>query len=288
MILGIAVGIVVAVAGLAVCQSLVGSSEHGREPLTVGTGVGESQTFDLADRSTLTLNSDSEVALDLASKFRSVQLRKGEALFEVAHDSARPFRVCVNRRLIIDLGTRFNVSADGRSTTVSVTEGRIALGGTCSAGPSGELVVEGERGAGPDVHADAQVVIAAGYQVFLPDPSSGASPRIHRMSSAEMTRVLAWKDRLLMFYRTPLAEALNQINRYFPRHLEIADPDLADLQISGTYHSSSQSAILQMLHETYGLVPVGGDDPDSAVILLEKERSRSPAGRPQIRSRPPR
>jgi transmembrane sensor len=57
---------------------------------------------------------------------REVGLEHGEALFDVAHDAAAPFRVRFAGGAVEDLGTRFTVRRDGAGTQVAVAEGAVA------------------------------------------------------------------------------------------------------------------------------------------------------------------
>ena len=59
---------------------------------------------------------------------RLVELQRGEALFEVAHDPKRPFEVTANRVTSRAVGTKFSVRLyeDERVETV-VAEGRVLV-----------------------------------------------------------------------------------------------------------------------------------------------------------------
>ncbi len=75
---------VFAVAALFAFQSLV--------PGRYSTGVGEQRTIKLEDGSTIALNTDTAVRVELTDRMRRVSLLRGEALFNVAKDPTRPFR----------------------------------------------------------------------------------------------------------------------------------------------------------------------------------------------------
>lgn len=108
----------------------------------IATGTGEVRTVELADRTRVTLNARSALALDLAGARRQVHLLEGQAFFEVAADPARPFEVTAGLGRLRALGTAFDVDAnrgDG-SLAVSVVEHAVRVTG------AGELTLkEGER-----------------------------------------------------------------------------------------------------------------------------------------------
>lgn len=88
---------------------------------------GERATVALTDGSLVHLNTQSALSVTLSSHRRSLSLKQGEALFEVAHDPARPFDVAVNGRVVRAIGTIFNIEHDGHRTIVSVLEGAVRL-----------------------------------------------------------------------------------------------------------------------------------------------------------------
>jgi hypothetical protein len=62
-----------------------------------------------------------------SENLRAVEHTKGEALFKVAKDPARPFKVRAGDATIIAVGTEFNVERDSDRAVVSVTEGRVVV-----------------------------------------------------------------------------------------------------------------------------------------------------------------
>jgi ferric-dicitrate binding protein FerR (iron transport regulator) len=90
----------------------------------------EQKTVTLADGSVVTLNSGSvlQVSPDFGEDSRKVSLT-GEAYFEVAKDTARPFIVSTGVISTRVLGTAFNVQAYGNEEdlTVTVAEGKVSV-----------------------------------------------------------------------------------------------------------------------------------------------------------------
>jgi transmembrane sensor len=101
------------------------------------TGLGETRGVMLPDGSKVTLNARSAVRLQFSAAARRVELVDGQAYFEVASDTARPFEVVADDIVTTALGTAFDVNrnlAEG-GAAVSVTQHavRIRIDGTAAA-----------------------------------------------------------------------------------------------------------------------------------------------------------
>ena len=94
------------------------------EPFVVETAAGEVRTMMLAGGTRLDLNGGTRLRLD-HNRPREASLDRGEVLFTVAHDADRPFRVIVGDATLVDVGTVFNVTRDGGTTSVGVAEGAV-------------------------------------------------------------------------------------------------------------------------------------------------------------------
>ena len=75
----------------------------------ITTAVGEQREMQLPDGSMIALNTDSQLEVTYGENYRDVRLLKGEALFEVTRDPARPFIVDAGIRRVEAVGTAFVV-----------------------------------------------------------------------------------------------------------------------------------------------------------------------------------
>ncbi len=91
------------------------------------TEIGENRSVALADGSIISLGGDTRIEVAMSENVRAIELVRGEALFKVAKDSARPFKVRAGDATIIAVGTEFNVERDSDRAVVSVTEGRVVV-----------------------------------------------------------------------------------------------------------------------------------------------------------------
>jgi transmembrane sensor len=187
------------------------------------TAVGGRATIRLADGSRIELNTDTAITANITAKSRTLELKKGEALFNVKHDAARPFVVQVAGHRIVDLGTTFSVRADKGSLKVTLVEGRARLeSDSATVQPHSTELTPGE------------VVVA-----------TATSMSISRMESRELNDSLAWKRGQLVFRHLALADAAKELNRYNRTKLVIGD-DIAALKINGTFEADSVEAFARM------------------------------------------
>lgn len=88
---------------------------------------GELRTVRLDDGSQVILGADSAVKIDYTARRRSVALLAGQAYFDVAHESTRPFHVIARDMRTTVLGIAFDVRMIGDSTSLSVARGRVRV-----------------------------------------------------------------------------------------------------------------------------------------------------------------
>ncbi|HEY3520654.1 MAG TPA: FecR domain-containing protein [Rhodanobacteraceae bacterium] len=218
------------------------------QPVVYRTGVGDSRTIRLADGSDATLSSDTIIAVALSRRERDIELRNGEAIFEVRKDASRPFVVHVDGRLVIAVGTRFAVRRDGDAgLRVVVTHGLVRL--------------ESD----PAVNA-AATLLPAGSVAQL----SGDALEVRRMPIDQARELLSWRDGFVVFHDTPLAAAAHEFNRYNTRKLVIGDPAIAGLKVGGQFRWSNQEAFVRLIEQVF---PVRTETRAGDIVLLAKKTS---------------
>ncbi len=201
------------------------------------TTVGEQKSVALADGSVLTLNAVSEVRIRYTAQYRDIQLRSGEALFNVAKDAQRPFRVLTEDSVIQAVGTRFNVRRRHEDTTVTVIEGRVKVAGVA---PSAARA----SSEGKDFHSlDAWVAVAAGQRAHVD------APGVVKVSTADTAANTAWRERRLIFESRPLREVVAEFNLYNAPPIEIRDPALNDIRVSGSFYANDPRSFGLFLEE---------------------------------------
>ncbi len=210
---------------------------------TYRTAMGEVQTLPLADGSQATLASDSEVEVRLSRSERQIHLLRGEAIFAVAKDPRRPFVVNAGTYQAVAVGTRFSVRRDTHDLRVVVTEGIVRLEsspGAAAPQPASLLP------------ADSVALVRDGGVLVRSVPPGDAE------------RLLDWRDGLLVFRDTPLLDAAAEFNRYNARKIVIADAQLGQLRIGGSFRWDNAPGFVQLLETGF---PVRADYDTERIVL---------------------
>ncbi|WNV06129.1 FecR family protein [Candidatus Methylospira mobilis] len=191
------------------------------------TGWGERRELVTEDGSRITLNTHSAISVAFSSQQRVIKLSEGEAYFQVAHNSARPFLVVTDYGVTQVTGTAFDVYKQSGQMTVTVSEGKV------------KVYREGARG--------QAIELTAGLQTTL--NMYGAGPVLH----TDARQVSAWKNGLLVFNQQSLASVVTELNRYFPGKIMIADPRIRQRIVSGAFDLAYPQDILSALEKNLEL-----------------------------------
>lgn len=225
---------IVAVLGIAAAQLM--PAPHQR---VFTTPVGGRETISFADGSRVELNTDTVLRTRMTTRERMVWLDKGEAFFEVRHDPAHPFIVMVGSHRVTDLGTKFLVRRDPMHLEVALLEGRVRFG-----------AADANRKSPSALLLPNEAVTATGSTIFVTKYAPG-----------ELATELSWRRGVLVFKHTMLADAANEFNRYNRQKLLIADPQVAELRVYGTFGTSNVRAFTDSVRTIFGLhVESDGDE----------------------------
>ena len=226
--LGVAVTLVI---GTATAGMLFGT--RAREwlgwPSTYETALGALQTRQLSDGSVLHLDTGSAVTVRFSHRERVVKLDRGQAYFQVAHDSGRPFRVIAGDASALAVGTAFDVYRRSDGTQVTVVTGRVRVARSAGAGA-------------------AAVEVNAGQQAQIPSDTAAT-----RVTAVDVERAIAWMQHKIAFDHTPLAEVASEFNRYHRLPFVIEGPQLRELPVSGVFDASDQESFAAFLASLEGV-----------------------------------
>jgi transmembrane sensor len=203
-------------------------------PETYATALGEQRTVVLADGSIVELNTQSRIRVRVTDDHRDIDLIAGEALFTVADDPARPFRVFSDSVEVRAVGTQFNVYRQPAQTVVTVLEGHVEV-------RNREPDDRRESSAGAGAGSPAAVGLAAG------DRAVAHATAIARSAIENPRRAVAWRERRLVFEDDPLADVAAEFNRYNSRRIVLDDDALAARRINGVFDADRPEAIVQFL-----------------------------------------
>lgn len=172
------------------------------------TAPGEQREVTLNDGTRVFLAADSALRVDYSTRFRDVQLLRGEAYFEVIHEADRPFRVTAGDSRVRVLGTGFDVHRESDGLSVAVRHGKVAL--------QAQLGVSGEQ------------TLTAGDRARL---SSGAGEA--QVDRVPVASIAAWRDGMLAFRNQPLGALVDELSQYRAAPIRLGDERLANKPISG-------------------------------------------------------
>ena len=209
--------------------------------LSLSTQVGAQQQLALEDGSSMHLNTASTARVVFSTRHRRIVLERGEGFFDVAKDRSRPFEVVVGNTIVRALGTRFQVLrlADDR-VEVTVFEGVVEVQ---------KVPVRSDDQAAPAAVLRRPVKVSAG-QWATEEP---AQVVIRNLSATALDQRLAWQKDRIVFDATPLAQAVEQVNRYALRPLRLADPALHSVKVSGSFSTRDIPVFLRSLEMGFGL-----------------------------------
>jgi transmembrane sensor len=190
------------------------------------TAKGETRIVALQDGSVVTLNTASEIQVSYSEGLRAVELVRGEALFDVARNKARPFVVMAGDTRVRVVGTSFTVRhLDASPVQVLVREG----------------IVEVSK---PSLSGFAPLRITANTMAVAQEDQAIAA---HTLPAAQLQRQMAWQDGHIAFEGETLAEAAAQFARYSDTRIVIEDPKLAKEEIAGLFKATDPVGFAQTI-----------------------------------------
>jgi transmembrane sensor len=201
------------------------------------TEIGENRSVTLGDGSIIELGGDTRIAVALSKKVRAIELIRGEALFKVAKDSARPFKVRAGDATIIAVGTEFNVERDSDRAVVSVTEGQVVVKPIVGLLP---VLLNEFKPKLRSVHVDAGQQTTAG-RAGVEEPTKMEDP------------ATGWQIGHLAFRLQPLRYVLEDVNRYAHKPIVLETESMGSLVITGTVERENIRGWVKSLEHAFDL-----------------------------------
>lgn len=220
------VPVAVGMASLAIAAggTVVGLNYY--EP-TYATDIGDQRLEQLSDGSRVRLNTDTKIRVKLHGAQRRIELLRGEAFFDVAHDATRPFIVETNGAEVRALGTKFEVRRDAGIVRVTLVQGRVE-------------VSQSGQAAKATLNPNETLTIGA-QGVTAPRPT-------------DATAESSWTTGRLTFRGAPLRDAVQEVNRYSRRKIVLSPTDPAAAErLSGQFEPGDTETFLAGIEAVYGL-----------------------------------
>ncbi len=205
------------------------------------TAAAEIREVTLGDGSIVTLGARTSLSVTLDARARAIELRAGEAFFDVASDPDRAFSVRVGTMRIEAVGTAFDVRRIGDGFQVAVAEGLVALRGLTAAGESSAR-------------------LRAGQRVSV----SGAGKR-GRITAVNPAKLGAWRRGRLVYVGAPLSEVVADANRYHDGWILLRDRRAANLEITAVFDANDIGLMLATLDDA---LPITVWRPMDAIAVI--------------------
>ncbi len=203
------------------------------------TDIGQQMSVTLPDRSTVQLNTNTELVVAYTDRRRAIELRRGEAYFDVVHDPDRPFVIEAGGSAIRAVGTSFAVHLNRDVVRVTVTDGVVEV--IQAAVPD-----EPKRDTSGGLRSEARPARVSKGQRIEYDQRVGS---VAEVPATEIDRGLAWRQGLLIFDNQSLDDVVREIGRYTDKRLIVSDNTLHRLRIGGAFRAGDLEAVLEFFEK---------------------------------------
>jgi transmembrane sensor len=197
------------------------------------TGTGEQRQVALSDRVVVEMNTQTRINMLAAQAGqdgqRGIDLLAGEAEVVAAVPSAerarsiRAVAVIAGRGRMQALVARFNVRRTGDQVCVTCISGQVAID-----------------------HPQQRLTLSAAQQLVYDDRT------VQPVTQVNPAATTAWREGLLIFDGVPLADVVDEINRYRPGKLILRNAELGERQVQARLSVNNLNSAAEMIHRVYG------------------------------------
>jgi len=214
------------------------------------TGADQRLDVRLEDGTRLALGPSTSIDVAYVDGQRLVRLTRGQALFDVKHDAAHPFRVAAGGRVVSDLGTRFNIEVKPGETRVRLDEGSLGV----------------TVGDDPHVAIGTAKILVPGQELVA------RQGQADEVTGAQAAMTPDEDHRVVQFDNISLAQAVEQMNRFTDRKLVVTDRKVAAMRVSGAFRTNDAARFAETLTTLYPvrLVPLA----DGSIEIAPRGKSR--------------
>jgi transmembrane sensor len=207
---------------------------------TIETEPGEWRRFTLADGSVVRAGPRTALRFDFGDDRRFVELTSGEAVFEVAKDASRPFVVDSGPYAVRAVGTEFGVQRLDHTVTVTVAEGRVAIGSSVDLKRLQNAVDE-----------RVSVALAAGEQIRISDTGPSLPLRQDKVGKVDVNRALAWTRGQKIVATGYVGDLISEFNRRNSVQIHIdprfEDEDWEKWTVGGEFDATDPNALVELI-----------------------------------------
>ncbi|MES1973359.1 MAG: FecR domain-containing protein [Pseudomonadota bacterium] len=188
------------------------------------------RTVTLEDGSRIILDRNSALQVSYTPSERHLDLVRGRARFDVAHDAARPFVVIADGGSVLAHGTVFDVELRPTLVRVVLLRGSVEV-----------------RGASPVTGNARGRMLVPGQAVIFQHGRTPSAPVAADPAEAN------WPSAMLSFDGTPLREAVAGFNRRNATKLMLGSDKIGELRITGAFAADDPVGFGQAAATMFGL-----------------------------------
>ena len=214
------------------------------KPIELTTPVGERAEHQLSDKSVIALAADTGVSVRYSPGARDVALNRGDAVFDVAKDAKRPFRVQAGDTQVTAVGTTFEVELVSDAVQVRVFDGVVRVN-----------------------RDGAERRVGKGEWLMLVADRAPVQGRLGADSYQ------AWRSDWLDADALPLKYVIARLNRYTAQSVALHDAALGELKVSGRFKLDRPAESLAMIA---ALLDMRADPDGRKIYLSPRQAARRP------------
>ena len=191
------------------------------------TGTGERRRLALSDAVSIEMNTQTSVTVHPAADGAGVELISGEAAVTVnpsaIPSAVGPFVVSAAGGRMRTTQATFNVRRTGAAVCVTCIDGEVAVeqgGRTLRIGPARQV--------------------------------SYGEERLGEIATADPAAVVAWREGMLVFHDTPLAEVIDEVNRYRPGRIVLLDAALGRRLVTARFEIARLDTVMGQIRHVFG------------------------------------
>lgn len=196
--------------------------------ITKSNDAGRKSEIHLKDGTVINLNAESELSYhELFSDTARMVWLEGEAFFNVARDTNRPFYVISQDIIVQALGTSFNVSGYPEQD-----EFKVSLA-------TGKVIVSENNSNWPD-NMVPQITLVPGQEVYYKSETKTFSA----VQEFEAREAQGWKDGLLYFHKASLEDIIRRLERWYGVDIQLVTPPGGELNYTGQFKRQNLENVL--------------------------------------------
>lgn len=179
----------------------------------------------LSDGTIVYLNKHAKLSYpkEFANDQRTVTL-EGEAFFEVAKETNRPFRITTNHSEVEVLGTSFNINTQAAQTEVAVATGKVKV---------------------QSLFEEASAILMPNNSALITQTDLTSFPTANQ-------NYLAWQNGKFTFRETAITTVIKDLNTYYPNQI-ILNATNSDCLLNASFDATDLSEILEIIQTSCAL-----------------------------------